>query len=127
MSRVRSRDTGPEITLRKKLFAGGLRYRVNYRHRGGKIDIAFPRHRLAVLVDGCFWHGCPKHGSRPKNNRDFWERKFAENRDRDSRQEHALVSDGWTLLRFWEHDIRENIIGVVKTIRATLESRDCKL
>jgi len=123
MSRVHSRDTGPEMLLRKRLFAKGFRYRVDYRHQGGKIDIAFPRHKLALLVDGCFWHCCPMHGSRPKNNKEFWDAKFKLNLNRDKRQTDALHADGWTVLRFWEHELRENMEEVMNRITIALDHR----
>lgn len=105
----RRRDTAPERALRTALYAAGARYRVDFPVRpcGGRPvrpDVVFLRRRLAVFVDGCFWHGCPIHGTQPATNRDYWSRKIAENRERDARTTRALEADGWTVLRFWEHD-----------------------
>lgn len=122
MRDLRVRDTGPEIVIRRLLFASGLRYRVNYRPKNkdvgrGSIDIAFPGKRLAVFIDGCFWHSCPEHGELPKANREWWEKKFNENKERDARLTGQLVRCGWRVLRFWEHDSPEDIL---KTIKSTL-------
>lgn len=107
MGRIRSRDTGPEVILRKTLWASGLRYRTNFRTPGGRADIAIPGRQLAVFVDGCFWHGCPEHYVRPRSSKDFWDRKLTENVERDSRQTKRLLDAGWTVVRVWEHELRE--------------------
>lgn len=109
MKKVRIRDTGPEMAIRKVLYGQGLRYRVNYRPKEpdigrSTIDIAFPGCRLAVFIDGCFWHCCPEHGEIPTANRDWWLTKFAENKSRDERITNTLVFGGWKVLRFWEHE-----------------------
>lgn len=86
----------------------GLRFRVDYAvpmdGRKPRADIAFTRHRLAVFVDGCFWHGCPQHGGRPKLNSTYWDAKIARNQERDAEQSERLVEAGWTVLRAWEHE-----------------------
>jgi DNA mismatch endonuclease (patch repair protein) len=102
----RSRDTAPEIALRKLLFARGLRYRVNYKPVKGRrlnVDIAFPGPRVVVLVDGCFWHGCEEHYREPKTNTDYWQAKIDRNRARDAEVDDLLGAQGWTVMRFWEH------------------------
>lgn len=109
MQANRRRDTGPELALRKALHRLGLRYRVDFpvRPTGGRLirpDIVFPVLRIAVYLDGCFWHGCPLHGTRSATNRTYWDEKLAANRARDARTTAALKADGWTVLRFWEHD-----------------------
>ena len=107
MSRVRRRDTAPEIALRKLLHAHGLRYRVAYPVPGQRrrtIDIAFTQHKLAIFVDGCFWHGCPQHGTAPKANSEWWRRKIEANRARDLDTDEMLRDLGWTVLRVWEHE-----------------------
>lgn len=101
------RDTKPEIALRSSIHARGLRFRKNVRIAAQEIrvraDIVFPKIRLAVFVDGCFWHNCPQHGSMPKNNSNFWREKFRHNRQRDQTVNAALAAEGWTVLRIWEH------------------------
>jgi len=109
----RRRDTSPEIAVRRDLHARGLRFRVDYPVRTAertiRVDIAFPRAKLAVLVDGCFWHGCPEHGTMPKRNRDYWEPKIARNRERDLHQSELLGEAGWRVLRFWTHEVPHEI------------------
>jgi DNA mismatch endonuclease Vsr len=109
MQANRSVDTGPELMLRRLLFRRGLRYRKHRVIPAGdqriKPDIAFISARVAVFVDGCFWHGCKEHRSVPKTNREFWDRKFAANQERDRRQTTALHEEGWQVVRCWEHDV----------------------
>lgn len=104
MSRVKSKDSGAERALRSALHAEGLRFRLHRRVEGVTVDIAFPSVRVAVLVDGCFWHGCPRHATYPKSNTNYWLPKLAENKDRDRRQSARLRRAGWRLIRVWEHD-----------------------
>lgn len=82
----------------------------------GKPDIVFTRARLAVFVDGCFWHGCPQHGTNPKSNSEYWTAKLARNRARDAVVTEALEADGWTVIRYWDHDIKDDIARVVTEI-----------
>jgi DNA mismatch endonuclease (patch repair protein) len=106
MSRQRRRDTSPELALRRALHARGLRYRVELPVPGAArrtIDIAFTRARLAVFVDGCFWHACPEHGTEPAVNADWWARKLAANRARDTATDQLLEEAGWRVIRVWEH------------------------
>lgn len=108
MSEQRTRDTQPELALRRELHARGMRYRVGYPVPGNtrrSIDIAFVGARLAVFVDGCFWHGCPIHWTRPTTNADWWENKIEVNRARDADTDAILRSQGWEPLRIWEHDV----------------------
>lgn len=121
MALVRQRDTDIEVSVRKRIYAAGLRYRVNARPSKtlrSRADILFPRLRLAVYIDGCFWHGCPAHASWPKNNGQWWKAKILANRDRDARSTAALEGQGWRVLRFWSHQeadfIAAAIIGVVR-------------
>ena len=106
----RRRDTSPEKAVRSLLHARGLRFRVDYpiptAKRSIRVDIAFPREKLAILIDGCFWHGCPEHGTMPKHNRDYWEPKIADpaNRERDLRQVDLLSEAGWLATRYWTHE-----------------------
>lgn len=107
MSVARRRDTAPELQLRRLLHAQGLRYRVAYPVPGARrrtIDIAFTRAKLAVFVDGCFWHGCAVHGTTPKSNTEWWIAKIEANRRRDLETSLALEAQGWAVLRVWEHE-----------------------
>jgi len=107
MSTLARRDTAPEMALRGELHRRGLRFRVQLRVPGNnrrRIDIAFPRARLAVYVDGCFWHGCPDHHVQPKTNRDWWRWKVELNKSRDDDTDRLLHEAGWASLRFWEHE-----------------------
>lgn len=103
----RRADTRPEMRLRSALHRRGMRFRKDYRidagHRRVRADVAFPRQRLAVFVDGCFWHSCPDHGAAPKSNLDYWIPKLQGNIDRDRAVDQALQDSGWTVLRFWAH------------------------
>lgn len=108
MSRQRTRDTEPELVLRRELHARGMRYRVGYPVPGNRrrsIDIAFVGIQLAVFVDGCFWHGCPVHGTWPMTNAEWWENKIVMNRERDADTDRLLRDHGWESLRLWEHEV----------------------
>jgi DNA mismatch endonuclease (patch repair protein) len=107
MSLQARRDTRPEMAIRSALQAGGRRFRVSYpvpELQRCSIDVAFPRRRVAVFVDGCFWHCCPQHGTRPQSNADRWAAKLDGNRERDRRVDAHLRDRGWTILRIWEHE-----------------------
>lgn len=106
MSEQKRLGTAPEIALRRALFARGWRYRVGYKVPGlprRTIDVAFPRRRVAVFVDGCFWHGCPEHCIPPKNNAEWWAAKLAGNEARDRDTDRTLMAHGWESVRLWEH------------------------
>jgi DNA mismatch endonuclease (patch repair protein) len=116
MSVLRRRDNGPEMAVRRLLHAAGLRYRVSWPVPGQRrrtIDIAFTRARLAVYIDGCFWHGCPLHATSPKANRRWWADKIAANRARDADVTAQLQGLGWTVMRFWEHEAPEDVVAAV--------------
>ncbi|WP_328496110.1 very short patch repair endonuclease [Streptomyces sp. NBC_00414] len=107
MSRQARRDTAPEVAVRKLLHAAGRRYRLNVRvpeMSRRTIDIAFTRTKVAVFMDGCFWHGCPQHATQPKANAEWWREKLDRNMARDAETTRHLVASGWTVLRFWEHE-----------------------
>jgi DNA mismatch endonuclease, patch repair protein len=117
MSHVRSRDTKPELRLRRALWAAGLRYRYG-RSVFGKPDLVFPGKRIAVFIDGCFWHQCPVHATFPQTRRAFWKAKLNRNVERDREVTQELSESGWTVLRFWEHDAKQDLARVVRTIKA---------
>ncbi len=120
MSRVGSADTGAEWSLRRALWADGLRYRVQPRTPFGRPDLGFPAARVAVFVDGCYWHGCPWHYSAPRSRTDYWSAKLVANLARDRRQTACLEASGWSVLRLWEHDIVADVVGMVREVRAWL-------
>jgi DNA mismatch endonuclease (patch repair protein) len=106
MRNTRSRDTPPELAIRRLVHARGLRYRVDKRPVKGlnrRADLVFGPARVAVFVDGCFWHSCPQHGSAPKSNAGWWADKLRTNVERDRDTDARLTSAGWTVLRIWEH------------------------
>ncbi len=109
MAAIRSKDTGPERKLRSAIWATGLRYKKHYGPK--KVDIAFASKKIAVFVDGCFWHGCPIHSHVPKSNQEYWVPKLAKNIERDRLTNQELAEDGWVVLRFWEHEL-ENSEGL---------------
>ncbi|MFB9392195.1 very short patch repair endonuclease [Streptomyces coeruleoprunus] len=120
MSRQTSRDTTPEMAVRRLLHAAGLRYRLHVRVPGmprRTIDIAFPGTRIAVFLDGCFWHGCPQHATHPKSNADWWRTKLEKNVARDRETTEHLEAAGWTVLRFWEHEAPDAVARAVAEAR----------
>lgn len=105
--RMPSRDTKPELALRRELHRLGLRYRVGTAPLPGlrrRADVVFTRRRIAVFVDGCFWHRCPDHGTQPKNNPNWWRAKLDRNVERDRHTDAALLAAGWHVVRVWEHE-----------------------
>lgn len=104
MSAMPTRDTGTEMALRRELHHRGLRYRTHLKTLPGKPDIAFTRARIAVFVDGCFWHRCPDHGTAPKNNGKWWSEKLDANVARDRRNDEYLQQLGWISVHVWEHE-----------------------
>lgn len=102
----RRRDTRPELAVRRLLHARGYRYRVDYAPGSNKrrrADIVFTRWRLAIFIDGCFWHGCPEHANIPGTHREYWRPKLARNIERDRETTAMLQAEGWRVLRIWEH------------------------
>ncbi len=123
MSRQNSRDTAPEVAVRRLLHAEGLRYRVNVPVPGiprRTIDIVFPKAKIAIFMDGCFWHGCPEHATQPKSNAEWWRVKLDKNMARDVETTEHLLAEGWTVLRFWEHETAD---GVARQISVSLAAR----
>jgi DNA mismatch endonuclease, patch repair protein len=107
MSKLGRRDTLPELAIRSELHRRGLRFRVDRAPLPGlrsRADIVFGPARVAVYVDGCFWHSCPEHGTRPKANADWWESKLKRNQERDIETGRALREHGWQVVRIWEHE-----------------------
>ena len=123
----RGRDTRPELALRRSLHARGLRYRVDHPlpfDRRRRADVLFTRAKVAIFVDGCFWHGCPEHGTTPRTNVRFWSDKIARNRARDADTTARLEAAGWVVLRFWEHEDPGRCAALVaKEVRGRLSGR----
>jgi DNA mismatch endonuclease (patch repair protein) len=103
MSRMPRISTGPELALRRELHARGLRFRVQGRGLPGTPDVLLTKAKVAIFIDGCFWHGCPEHCVKPKNNAQWWADKLVANTERDRRKDAELSELGWTVLHFWEH------------------------
>jgi DNA mismatch endonuclease (patch repair protein) len=116
------RDTPGELALRSALRALGLRYRVDATLPGTRrrADVAFLGAKVAVFVDGCFWHGCPTHGTWPKANAAWWRQKIEGNRRRDRDTDRRLMRDGWVVLRFWEH---EDALRAARVVASALRPR----
>lgn len=117
MQANKGRDTCPELAIRRLLHAGGFRYRVNIRpvqELRRTADIVFTRAKVAVFIDGCFWHGCPEHYQRPLANREYWDDKMLRNRARDAETESALTDNGWRVLRFWEHERAGAVVEIIQ-------------
>lgn len=123
MASIQRRDTKPELALRSALHAQGLRFRKDLRLVLGAVtprpDIVFTRARVAVFVDGCFWHCCPIHGNAPTKNSSYWAPKLARNVQRDREYDSALEEAGWTVVRVWEHEpVAEATDRVVTAVRS---------
>ena len=117
MARVRQTGTDAELALRREMYRIGLRYRVNFevlKKPRRVADVAFPGRKIAVFVDGCFWHGCPQHYVEPKSHTQYWAPKIAANRARDAETNSQLMADGWTVLRFWEHEDPATVVAAVQ-------------
>lgn len=124
MRRQRRRDTAPEVALRRELHGRGVRYFVDRAPLKGirrRADLVFPRRRVAVYVDGCFWHRCPQHATDPKNNAEWWAAKLAANVARDRNTDAALAAAGWTVVRIWEH---ENPAEAADRVQAALSAAE---
>ena len=127
MSRQRRTGTTPELLVRSALHRRGLRFRVNVPIPGvarRRADIVFTRVKLAVFIDGCFWHSCPEHATYPRSNSEWWAEKLVRNFARDRQTDRHLAELRWSVLRFWEHenvnDVTESIVREIATLRATL-------
>ena len=127
MRRQATRDTAPEIALRRSLHRRGLRFRLHQQvlpSLRSRPDIAFPRARVAVYVNGCFWHGCPDHGTWPTRNAEFWRSKIRTNEMRDARIDQVLDDSGWQVVRIWEHEKPDDAVPRIElAVRNRLTSR----
>lgn len=119
----RRRDTAPEMAIRRLLHAAGLRYRVDARplpDLNRRADLVFRGVKVAVFVDGCYWHGCPEHGTTAKTNTDYWTNKIGRNVDRDRDTDRALSQAGWEVVRVWEH---EEMVAAASRVTAVVHNR----
>lgn len=125
MSRIRSKDTSIELTLRKALWASGLRYRKNYNKLPGTPDIVFIRARVAIFCDSSFWHGrdWSKRKKKIYSNKDYWLPKIEKNIARDKRITHELMEAGWVVLRFWDIEIEKELSRCLAEISTVIKSR----
>jgi DNA mismatch endonuclease (patch repair protein) len=119
MSANKATDTKPEIILRQALWHSGIRgYRLHWRKVPGRPDIAYPSRKLAIFVNGCFWHRCPTCNlPLPKNNQDFWQLKFQKNVERDVQKVAELVAMGWEVMTVWECEIKDDLPKVIRYIQ----------
>jgi len=123
MSRIKGKDTKPEKRLRSALHARGWRFRLHCRDLPGSPDIVFRGLKVAIFVDGCFWHGCAAHSVKPQTNRTFWLNKIKANQARDRKAKAALLALGWTVVRIWEHDLKTDLRHTMKSLERVLSGR----
>jgi DNA mismatch endonuclease, patch repair protein len=122
MAAVRGKNTSPELALRRGLYAAGIRgWRCHYRRAPGKPDIAWPARKVAVFVDGAFWHGHPSR-HKPGRSGAYWDEKIATNMARDRRVDAELRERGWTVLRMWDFEVWRDLTGTVERVRGALET-----
>jgi DNA mismatch endonuclease (patch repair protein) len=122
MSSIRSKETKIEVLLRKTLWQSGIRNYRKYPKLPGKPDLVFPRYKVIIFIDGCFWHGCPEHYKPPQKNKKFWFEKIQENKKRDAEVDTLLRRQGYDVVRIWEHDIMSDVDDVCKQIKARLQN-----
>jgi len=129
MQRQRTRDTNPELAVRRLVHAAGLRYRVDVAPLKGlrrRADVVFGPTKVAVFVDGCFWHGCPQHGARRTTaNTTYWREKVVRNQDRDADTDAKLSAAGWLIIRCWEHDDPEKVAERISSAVNLRRTADC--
>lgn len=123
MSSVRGKDTGPEMAIRRLLHAAGYRYRLHPRTVPGQPDLAFMTKKVAIFIDGCFWHGCPRHYSQPASNVSFWNRKLQSNVNRRAKVLQELRKQGWRAIQIWECRLARNPLAVLERIRRVMARR----
>lgn len=123
MSRIRGKDTKPEIVLRSLMHRAGFRYRLHDKRLPGKPDLVLPKYKTAIFVNGCYWHrhqGCPK-ATTPKTNTAFWTKKFEGTIERDARKESELIARGWRVITVWECALETDPMGLVEGLRNQLK------
>jgi len=123
MSRVKSKDSKMEILFRKELWKTGLRYRKNSGKNFGKPDIVLSKHRTAIFIDSCFWHGCKRHCRLPATRKKYWIEKIERNKKRDKKVNYYYKKNAWKVFRIWEHDIKRNPKKIIKSISDILHEQ----
>jgi DNA mismatch endonuclease (patch repair protein) len=131
MQRQRQKNTSAEVALRQELYALGLRYRLHVPllSKPRRVaDVVLVNARVAVFVDGCFWHGCPIHGTWPKQNAEYWRAKIIENQRRDADTDVRLENDGWKVVRLWSHEpAKQAARGIARVVKARLGNARARL
>jgi len=120
MASIRGKNTKPEVTIRKILWKKGMRYRLHNKSVFGTPDISIKKKKIAIFVDGCFWHGCNRCYKEPKTNVEFWRNKIIQNKKRRIKVRRHLKKEGWRILEFWEHEINSDPVLVSKKIKLVL-------
>ncbi|MBC2698337.1 MAG: DNA mismatch endonuclease Vsr [ANME-2 cluster archaeon] len=120
------KDTKPELVLRKSLRQIGISgYRLHWKKASGRPDIAYPGRKIAIFVNGCFWHRCHHCNlPLPKSNTDFWLKKFEKNKERDAKKIHNLEEDGWKVIVLWECEIKKDVLGCAKRVKKVIQGDD---
>ena len=124
MSQIKGSDTSFEDSFRKKTWHRGLRYRKNVQNMKGKPDIYFPRKKLVVFLDSCFWHGCKHHCRMPKSNIEYWENKIKRNKKRDREVSRYYKNNDYRIARFWEHEIMDNCDRAIDKLESLVRETD---
>lgn len=124
MSRIRSKNTSPELLVRKALWADGIRYRIHDKTVIGTPDISIKTKKIAIFIDGCFWHGCPSCYIKPKSNKLYWRKKLSYNKNRRKNVKDKLKADGWKIMEFWECNIRDDTDRIASKIKTKIEKEN---
>lgn len=123
MRAVKSQDSKMEVAFRSALWRVGLRFYKNVKTLPGKPDIVFPKKKLVVFLDSCFWHGCPQHLRKPVSNTDYWQAKFERNRRRDAQVNAYYRENNWRIVRIWEHELKTDFAGKVAQVAQLAQKR----
>lgn len=128
MQAIHSKNTSIEIKTGKALWNRGIRFRRNVSSLYGKPDFAIKKYKVVLFIDGCFWHGCEYHGNMPKSNKEYWSKKLSRNKERDIEVTNHYISEGWNILRIWEHELKYNFEETITKIVSFInEAKQLKL
>lgn len=117
MTSIKGKNTAPELTIRKLLWKNGIRYRIHNRKILGTPDISNKKRKIAIFIDGCFWHGCSNCYKEPTTNVKYWRDKIEKNQLRREQVKINLSKEKWTILQFWEHEINKDPNAIIKHIQ----------